>query len=148
MNLSALQPNVVALSTKGHIEALDNMKLTVTFLPGVPERFQKTFQVCSICTGVPFKPFCGTLQVQVAHLQADEITLVGEGVFPRIGFDLPSQLLDPGYSDHSQLRESALGTTNTVSDDVRKTGHVHTRTSIVSRVFLLFSLYCWRWRDC
>ena len=30
---------------QGHIQALDNVALTVSFLPGVPERFQKTFQV-------------------------------------------------------------------------------------------------------
>ena len=62
------------------------------------------------------------IQIQVAHLQPDVITLVGEGVFPRIGFDMPSQLLEPGCTDHSQLREIAQisrGTTDTVSDDVR-----------------------------
>ena len=37
------------LFSKGHIEALDNMKLTVTFQPGVAEKFQKTFQVHTIC---------------------------------------------------------------------------------------------------
>ena len=61
-----------------------------------------------------------TIQVQVAHLQPDEITLVGEGVFPRVGFDLPSQLLDP---EHSQLRETAqksIGMIERVSDDVRQ----------------------------
>ena len=56
----------------------------------------------------------------MAHLQPDEITLVGEGVFPRVGFDLPSQLLDP---EHSQLRETAhksIGMIERVSDDVRQ----------------------------
>ena len=103
------------------------MKLTVTFLPGVPEKFQKTFQVHS-------NPQCckermsfedhsvATMQVQVAHLEPDEITLVGEGVFPRIGFDLPSQLLEPGSSEYSQLREMAYKSTltmDTVSNAVR-----------------------------
>ena len=95
------------------------MKLTVIFQPGVPEKFQKTFQVHTICIVLLYNIILGTIQVQVAHLQPDEITLVGEGVFPRIGFDLPSQLLDP---EHSQLRETAhksIGMIERVSDDVR-----------------------------
>ena len=62
------------------------------------------------------------MQVQVAHLQPDDITLVGEGVFPCIGFDLPSQLLEPGSSEYSQLREMAYKSTltmDTVSNAVR-----------------------------
>ena len=41
------------------------------YLPGIPEKFQKNFKI------------------QVAHFEPDEVTLYGEGVFPRISLDLP-----------------------------------------------------------
>ena len=87
-----------------------------------------------------------TIQVQVAHLQPDEITLVGEGVFPRVGFDLPSQLLDP---EHSQLRETAqksIGMIERVSDDVRQSDVGVIAPDVHMCFFLFFSLCCWRWR--
>ena len=46
----------------------------------------------------------------MAHLQPEEITLVGEGVFPRIVFNLPSQLTEDSYMEYSQLRERARQT--------------------------------------
>ena len=45
--------------------------LVVKFLPGVPEKFHKSFEI------------------QVAHFEPDTINLFGEGVFPRISLDLP-----------------------------------------------------------
>lgn len=48
--------------------------LKVYYLPGVPEVFQRTFQI------------------QVAHLEPDRITLKGQGVFPRICLDLPRNI--------------------------------------------------------
>lgn len=48
--------------------------MKVYYLPGVPEVFQRTFQI------------------QVAHLEPDSITLKGQGVFPRICLDLPRNI--------------------------------------------------------
>lgn len=48
------------------------------------------------------------IQVQVAHLQPDTITLVGEGVFPCIGFNLPNRLTEPSSTEYGSLRETAL----------------------------------------
>lgn len=90
----------------------------------IPEDFPGAFYIThSVAKNVwVWGSFCGTMQVQVAHLQPDEITLVGEGVFPRIGFDLPSQLLEPGSSEYTELREMAYKSTltmDTVSNAVR-----------------------------
>ena len=46
-----------------------------------------------------------SLQVQVAHFEPDTITLIGEGVFPRISFNLPR---DVTHEDYSRLRKRAL----------------------------------------
>lgn len=48
--------------------------LKVSYLPGVPEVFQRSFQI------------------QIAHLDPENITLTGEGIFPRICLDLPRNL--------------------------------------------------------
>ena len=50
--------------------------------------------------------YCAT-QIQVAHMQPDIITLVGEGVFPRIGLNLPSQLTEPNCTEYNSLRQRA-----------------------------------------
>nr|KAG5712964.1 hypothetical protein BaRGS_021758 [Batillaria attramentaria] len=63
----------------GVIEPFAEQKLQVRFLPGVPERFHKSFSV------------------QVAHFEADVINLYGEGVFPRVSLDLPRYIDDSGY---------------------------------------------------
>ena len=46
-------------------------------------------------------------QIQVAHLEPDAITLVGEGVFPCIGFNLPSNVTDRGCTEYDGLRKRA-----------------------------------------
>ena len=58
---------------------MSEQKLTVKYLPGVPEKFDKCFRV------------------QVAHFEADLITIHGEGVFPRISLDLPRVSDQEGY---------------------------------------------------
>ena len=62
------------------------MTLTVKFLPGVPEKFHKSFQL------------------QVAHFEPDTVNLLGEGVFPRISLDLPRQQ-DPEGQYESFMKE-------------------------------------------
>ncbi|CAH7062215.1 Hydin [Phodopus roborovskii] len=47
---------------------------TVYYLPGIPEVFQRSFQI------------------QIAHLDPENITLYGEGIFPRISLDLHRNL--------------------------------------------------------
>ena len=47
------------------------MALTVKFLPGVPDRFERTFKIL------------------VAHFEPEDITIFCEGIFPRITLDLP-----------------------------------------------------------
>ena len=53
-------------ASKAHSE----QRLKISFLPGVPENFTKIFKI------------------QAAHFQPIVFTLMGEGVFPRIGLDL------------------------------------------------------------
>ncbi|XP_074644164.1 hydrocephalus-inducing protein homolog [Tubulanus polymorphus] len=61
----------VMIPHSGYIEALSQQTLTIKFLPGVPERFHKSFMI------------------QVAHFEPDIVNLYGEGVFTRISLDLP-----------------------------------------------------------
>lgn len=63
----------------GVIEPFAEQKLQIRFLPGVPERFHKSFSI------------------QVAHFEPDVIHLYGEGVFPRVSLDLPRYIDDSGY---------------------------------------------------
>ncbi|XP_066494024.1 hydrocephalus-inducing protein-like [Tiliqua scincoides] len=64
----------LTLPVEGFIESEKEQVLKVYYLPGVPEVFQRTFQI------------------QVAHLEPDSITLKGEGNFPRICMDLPRNI--------------------------------------------------------
>ena len=56
---------------QGFIEANSQQVLTIKYLPGIPEKFEKSFRI------------------QVAHFELDEVALYGEGVFPRVSLDLP-----------------------------------------------------------
>nr|KAF6318524.1 HYDIN axonemal central pair apparatus protein [Pipistrellus kuhlii] len=70
-----LMPGVpLILPLSGFISSLKEQELKVYYLPGVPEIFQRSFQV------------------QIAHLDPESITLSGEGIFPRICIDLPRNL--------------------------------------------------------
>ncbi|XP_069510876.1 hydrocephalus-inducing protein homolog [Ambystoma mexicanum] len=57
--------------SSGFIASGGEMLLKVYYFPGMPEVFQRTFQV------------------QVAHLEPENITVKGEGIFSRICLDLP-----------------------------------------------------------
>lgn len=59
---------------QGYIEAGAVQTLRVLYLPGVPDGFHKQ------------------LELKVAFLPPQIITLIGEGVFPRINLDLPTNL--------------------------------------------------------
>ncbi|KAL5021171.1 hypothetical protein ScPMuIL_000326 [Solemya velum] len=71
----------------GYIEPFGQQTLTVKYLPGVPETFEKSFRV------------------QVAHFEPDEIILRGEGVFPRISLDLP-RIPDANFRYQDWLKEA------------------------------------------
>ncbi|XP_062860193.1 hydrocephalus-inducing protein homolog [Trichomycterus rosablanca] len=76
----------LVMPAMGHVKANEEIKLTVYYLPGIPEVFQKTFQI------------------QVAFLPLETITLRGEGIFPRVCLDLPRSLNEEHYS--SVLKEA------------------------------------------
>ncbi|XP_042653703.1 LOW QUALITY PROTEIN: hydrocephalus-inducing protein homolog [Tyto alba] len=71
----SLLPGVpLVLPSTGYIGPGKEQVLKVHYLPGVP--------------GV----FCRTFQIQVGHLEPEEISLKGEGIFPRIYLDLPRNI--------------------------------------------------------
>nr|XP_029134421.1 hydrocephalus-inducing protein homolog [Labrus bergylta] len=82
------QPMVIP--NMGYIDADAEQCLRVLYLPGVPEVFEKR------------------LQLQVAFLPPQEITLTGEGVFPRISLNLPQNLSEECYSDVVQQARAAV----------------------------------------
>ncbi|XP_027128846.1 hydrocephalus-inducing protein homolog isoform X3 [Larimichthys crocea] len=82
------RPRVVPAA--GYIDAGEEKCLCVLYLPGVPEAFKKR------------------LQLQVAYLEPQDITLTGEGVFPRIILNLPQNLSEECYSDVVQQARTAV----------------------------------------
>ncbi|XP_072551301.1 hydrocephalus-inducing protein homolog [Salminus brasiliensis] len=69
----------LVIPSTGHVEANTELRLTVYYLPGIPDVFQKTFQL------------------QVAFFEPEIITLKGEGIFPRVVLDLPRDLDEERY---------------------------------------------------
>ncbi|XP_066569678.1 hydrocephalus-inducing protein homolog [Amia ocellicauda] len=77
--------------SSGYIAANSEQKLSVYYLPGVPEIFHKSFEI------------------QVSYFEPESITLKGEGVFPRICLDLPRNLTgDSRYSSILKQAQEAL----------------------------------------
>ncbi|KAF1661855.1 hypothetical protein FQA23_0006661, partial [Aptenodytes patagonicus] len=64
----------LVVPSTGYVGPGEEQVLKVYYLPGVP--------------GV----FCRTFQIQVGHLEPEEISLKGEGSFPRIYLDLPRNI--------------------------------------------------------
>uniref|UniRef100_A0A8C3CDK8 HYDIN protein n=1 Tax=Cairina moschata TaxID=8855 RepID=A0A8C3CDK8_CAIMO len=64
----------LVLPSTGYIGPGKEQVLKISYLPGVP--------------GV----FCKTFQIQVGHLEPEKFTLKGEGSFPRIYLDLPRNI--------------------------------------------------------
>ncbi|OXB74070.1 UNVERIFIED_CONTAM: hypothetical protein H355_003133 [Colinus virginianus] len=64
----------LVLPSMGYIGPGQEQVLKVSYLPGVPGTF------------------CRTFQIQVGHLEPETITLKGEGSFPRIFLDLPRSI--------------------------------------------------------
>lgn len=69
---------------QGYIEAGAERTLRVFYLPGVPDVFEKE------------------LQLKVAFLPPQVITLTGEGIFPRINLNLPTNLCKQWPAQTSQ----------------------------------------------
>ncbi|XP_073461747.1 hydrocephalus-inducing protein homolog [Aquarana catesbeiana] len=83
------EPFIEPLS--GNIPAGGEEILKVYYLPGVPEYFQKV------------------IQLQVAHLEPESITLRGEGVFPRISLDLPRDITGNGrFESYLRMAEEKI----------------------------------------
>ncbi|XP_022605572.1 hydrocephalus-inducing protein homolog [Seriola dumerili] len=82
------QPMVIP--SLGYIDAGVEQCLRVLYLPGTPEVFVKR------------------LQLQVAFLPPQDITVTGEGVFPRISLNLPRNLSEECYSDVMQQARTAV----------------------------------------
>nr|XP_019962004.1 PREDICTED: hydrocephalus-inducing protein homolog [Paralichthys olivaceus] len=91
------QPMVVP--TLGYINAGAEQRLRVLYLPGTPEVFEKR------------------LQLQVAFLLPQDITVTGEGVFPRISLNLPRNLSDERYSDVVQQARTTVEANGVSSND-------------------------------
>ncbi|KAG2469946.1 HYDIN protein, partial [Polypterus senegalus] len=69
------QPGLpLVIPQSGLVEALTDVKLSVYYLPGIPEAFHKSFEV------------------QASYFEPEVINLRGEGIFPRICLDLPRNL--------------------------------------------------------
>jgi len=85
----------------------------IKFLPGIPEKFHKSFQI------------------QVAHFEPDTVNLLGEGVFPRISLDLPRSLEDDGQYEalvkdvREQLTTETKKTTGRPISAVSQQGNGH-----------------------
>ena len=72
---------------QGFIEPMSQLPLTIKFLPGIPQKFHKSFSI------------------QVAHFEPDTVNLFGEGVFPRISLHLP-RLCDQDGHYESLVKEA------------------------------------------
>lgn len=73
----------------GMIPASQSVTFTVSFLPGVPERFVKSFEL------------------QVAHFPVEVITVVGEAVYPKVLLpDLPRVLSSVSAEMQEEAREN------------------------------------------
>ncbi|XP_044515296.1 hydrocephalus-inducing protein homolog [Gracilinanus agilis] len=79
----------------GVIESKKEQILKVYYLPGVPEVFERNFQV------------------QIAHLEPETITVTGEGIFPRICLDLPRNIKgNEKYEEFLREAKKNLGKKN------------------------------------
>uniref|UniRef100_A0A670KA82 HYDIN axonemal central pair apparatus protein n=1 Tax=Podarcis muralis TaxID=64176 RepID=A0A670KA82_PODMU len=94
----------LTLPVSSYIESGKEQVLKVYYLPGIPEVFQRTFQI------------------QVAHMDPELITLKGEGIFPRICVDLPINLAMQVQLEVERLlvREHALEQQKQLSCDPKE----------------------------
>ena len=55
--------------------------------------------------------------MRVAHFEPDKITVTGEGVFPRVIFDLPADKEDYRYEEMAKQAHQSLGRENSNLSD-------------------------------
>ena len=80
-NTTMINPrDLMVLPSKGHVQSLESVTFSVKFLPGLPEKFSKSFEM------------------RVAHFEPDVIKISGMAVFPTIVMNLPR--------DHSHVSPS------------------------------------------
>lgn len=83
-----IAPGEIAVSPlHGQIAASESVTFKVTFLPGIPETFRKSFEI------------------EVAHFEADVITLTGKAVYPTMTMRLPRDISE--VSPHLQEEAGA-----------------------------------------
>ncbi|XP_051727085.1 hydrocephalus-inducing protein homolog [Ctenopharyngodon idella] len=102
------QPLIIP--SQGHLEPYAEIRLSVYYLPGIPEVFHKTFQL------------------QVAFYETEVITVRGEGIFPRLCLDLPRDLNEEIYGsllkeakdsvENEKSREGVLSRPVTVKEEM------------------------------
>uniref|UniRef100_A0A8C4S4T7 HYDIN axonemal central pair apparatus protein n=1 Tax=Erpetoichthys calabaricus TaxID=27687 RepID=A0A8C4S4T7_ERPCA len=81
-----LQPGIpLVLPQSGYIKAYAEQRLSVYYFPGIPETFQKSFDI------------------QVSYFKPDTVFVKGEGIFPRIFLDLPRNLMGKTFVQFSLL---------------------------------------------
>ncbi|ERE78885.1 hydrocephalus-inducing protein [Cricetulus griseus] len=99
-------PLILPLS--GFIRSNKEQVLKVYYLPGIPEVFQRSFQI------------------QIAHLDPENITLYGEGIFPRISLDLLRNLR--GNEKYERFLEQAKKNTEKDYSKYETVNHYETIT--------------------
>lgn len=86
--------------SRGQINAGDNITFTVTFLPGNPETFSKCFEI------------------EVAHFEADVITLTGEAIYPSMTLNLPRDISAVASEILDEARTQLEKDTNNGSSEI------------------------------
>ncbi|XP_077975805.1 hydrocephalus-inducing protein homolog isoform X2 [Styela clava] len=100
----------VVVPSTGHVEAFSEAVIKVYYLPGIPEKFHKSFEI------------------QVAHFEPTIINLHGEGVFPRLALDLP-RFYEQNERFFSLVKEARETLENETKNRIQGSAHEST-TSI------------------
>lgn len=89
---------ITIIPPRAHVKALQQQKITIKYLPGVPAKFEKRFMI------------------RVGHFEAEEIKLSGEGVFPRITLDLPRDTENDRFKELLDIAKRNLANVEGISD--------------------------------
>ncbi|KAM9854716.1 hydrocephalus-inducing protein homolog [Aulostomus maculatus] len=97
----------IVIPARGYIDAGMKQCLRVLFLPGVPDVFEQQ------------------IKLVVAHLPPQNITLTGEGMFPRISLNLPRNLSEERYRDVVQKARAAVEADSNEVDNLTYEEQLH-----------------------
>ncbi|EDV21657.1 uncharacterized protein TRIADDRAFT_30117, partial [Trichoplax adhaerens] len=100
----------IVMPSVGRIEAKEEQVLTVRFIPGIPDEFEKHFEI------------------RIAYFEPEIITIRGEGIFPRMAFDLPRSSDDSFDALLKRAREK-LSNEKKILQDVSLNGAVTAKTN-------------------